>query len=55
MRLVYYYNDMNDEQKSEFRRQAFIPEEVSFELENFDEFYERRKEILTEKIRGLLG
>lgn len=55
MRLVDYYNDMNDSQKEEFRRQAFIPEDVSLELENFNEFYEKRKEILTVKIRQLLG
>ena len=54
MRLVDYYNDMNDTQKEEFRKQSFIPEGVSLELENFDEFYERRKEMLTEKIRELL-
>lgn len=55
MRLVDYYNDMNDSQKEEFRKQAFIPEDVSLELENFNEFYEKRKEILTMKIRQLLG
>ena len=55
MRLVDYYNDMNDEQKAEFCKQAMIPEDVSFELEHFDEFYEKRKAILTEKIRELLG
>lgn len=43
MRLVDYYNDMNDAQKEEFRKQSFIPEGVSLELENFDEFYEKRK------------
>ena len=55
MRLVDYYNDMNDEQKAEFCKQAIIPDGVSFELEHFDEFYEKRKAILTEKIRELLG
>lgn len=55
MRLVDYYNDMNDEQKKEFRRQALIPPEVSLEFEKFDEFYEQRKAVLTEKIRELLG
>jgi hypothetical protein len=55
MRLVDYYNDMNDSQKEEFRKQAFIPEDVSLELENFNEFYEKRKEILTVKIKELLG
>lgn len=53
MKLVYYYNDMNDEQKAEFCKQSFIPEGISLEIENFDEFYEKRKAILTEKIRAL--
>lgn len=55
MRLVDYYNDMNDEQKAMFRRAALIPDDVSLELENFEEFYEKRKELLTAKIRHLLG
>lgn len=55
MRLVDYYNDMNDEQKAEFCKQAIIPDGISLELEHFDEFYEKRKAILTEKIRELLG
>ncbi|QCJ40836.1 DUF262 domain-containing protein [Bacillus sp. S3] len=55
MRLVDYYNDMNDEQKAKFCKEAIIPDGVSFELEHFDEFYEKRKAILTEKIRELLG
>lgn len=55
MRLADYYNDMNDVQKAEFIKQSLIPEGVSLELENFEEFYEARKAILTEKIRELLG
>jgi uncharacterized protein with ParB-like and HNH nuclease domain len=55
MRLVDYYNDMNDEQKGEFCKEAIIPDGVSLELEHFDEFYEKRKAILTDKIRALLG
>lgn len=54
MRLADYYNDMNDEQKSEFRKQAIIPNELSLELECFDDFYEKRKAILTARIRQLL-
>mgnify|MGYP003533505222 FL=1 len=54
MRLMDYYNDMNDTQKVEFCEQSFIPKDVSLELENFEEFYEKRKEILTDKIRELL-
>ena len=45
-----YYNDMNDGQKAEFQKQAFIPDGVGLELEHFEEFYEKRKEILTAKL-----
>lgn len=55
MRLIDYYNDMNDEQKAEFCKQAIIPDGVSLELEHFDEFYEKRKAILMDRIRTLLG
>ena len=46
---------MNDEQKAVFHKEALIPDGVSLELENFEEFYEKRKELLTAKIRQLLG
>lgn len=55
MRLIDYYNDMNDEQKAEFRKQAIIPDGVSLELEHFDEFYEKRKAVLMDRIRASLG
>ena len=55
MRLVDYYNDMNDEQKSEFQKQAMIPDGVSLEIEDYEKFYIARKIVLTEKIRELLG
>ncbi len=54
MRLVDYYNDMNDDQKEEFRKQAMIPEDIHLEIEDFEKFYEARKVILTERIRELL-
>lgn len=54
MRLVDYYNDMNDMQKAEFCNQAMIPQSVSLEIEDFEIFYEARKVVLTEKIRELL-
>lgn len=54
MRLVDYYNDMNDEQKVEFCKQAMIPQDVSLEIEDFEKFYEERKAILAERIRDLL-
>ncbi len=55
MRLADYYNEMNDEQKAEFNKQAIIPQGVSLEIENFEEFYNKRKELLAAKIRELLG
>ena len=55
MRLIDYYNDMNDEQKTAFYKQALIPEGVSLEIEHFEDFYNKRKEILSTKIRELLG
>ena len=55
MRLIDYYNDMNDEQKAEFCKQAIIPQDVSLEIEDFEKFYEARKAILMERIRELLG
>ena len=54
MRLIDYYNDMNNTQKVEFCKQSFIPKGVSLELENFEEFYEKRKEILADKILKML-
>jgi hypothetical protein len=41
--------------ETEFRREAIIPDGVSLELENFEEFYEKRKALLTARIRQLLG
>ena len=55
MPLIEYYNDMNDDQKAEFRKEAFIPDDIGLELEHFEEFYEKRKEILAAKLRALLG
>lgn len=55
MRLIDYYNDMNDDQKSEFSKQAIIPEGESLELGKFDEFYAKRKAVLMGRIRILLG
>lgn len=54
MPLIDYYNDMNDEQKKIFYSQALILEGVSLEIDKFNEFYEKRKQLLTEKIKKLL-
>lgn len=55
MPLIDYYDDMNDDQKAEFCKTAFIPDGVGLELEHFEEFYENRKEILAKKLKTLLG
>jgi len=55
MRLIDYYNDMNDEQKKKFLAEAMIPYDVSLEIEDFEKFYEERKKVFIEKIRNLLG
>lgn len=54
MSLVDYYNDMNNEQKSEFCKQSIIPEAALLELEDFDAFYEKKIALLTVRIRQLL-
>ncbi len=46
---------MNTDQQEAFRKQAMIPEGVSLGIEHFGEFYEKRKIILAERIRALLG
>ncbi len=55
MPLMDYYNDMNAEQQEEFRRQAMIPEGVPLGIEHFEEFYNKRKDILAKRIKALLG
>ncbi len=53
MSLLDYYNDMNEDQKALFKKQAYIPD-TSLEFTNFGVFYEQRKALLEEKIKSLL-
>lgn len=53
-RLIDYCNNMTDEQKQEFYKKSIIPQDVSLEFDNFEEFYEKRKQLLKEKILELL-
>ena len=55
MRLIDYYNDMNEQQRKQFREQAMIPDGESLEFSNFMNFYNSRKELLRNKIKGLLS
>ncbi len=53
-RLIDYCNNMTDEEKQEFYKKSIIPQNVSLEFDNFQEFYEKRKQLLKEKILELL-
>lgn len=55
MPLIDYYNDMNDEQKEIFVKQAIIPKDTSLEISKFGLFYEKRKALLVERLKKLLG
>ncbi|ULQ61034.1 DUF262 domain-containing protein [Brucepastera parasyntrophica] len=55
MRLIDYFDEMNDEQKALFISQAMIPNDISLEFEDFSKFYEARKNLLVNKIKELLG
>ena len=55
MRLIDYYNDMNDQQKALFREEALIPDGVSLELSQFGEFYESRSKVLRERLLELMS
>ena len=54
MSLLDYYNDMTEEQQTEFYKNSFIPENVSLEISNFGKFYEKRKELIINKIKEIL-
>ena len=54
MSLQEYYDEMNNEQKQFFYKQALIPENTSLGFEFFEDFYNKRKEILSKKIKELL-
>lgn len=53
-RLIDYCNNMTDEQKQEFYKKSIIPQDVSLEFDDFEVFYEKRKQLLKEKILELL-
>jgi len=55
MRLIDYYNDMNEDQQKTFLSQAMIPEGTSLELKDFDTLYSIRKENILAKIKDLVG
>jgi hypothetical protein len=54
MRLVDFYNDMTSEQQANFRKEAMIPDNTTLELEDFEDFYEKRKALMAKKLRELM-
>lgn len=49
-----YYDSMSEDAQKEFVKNSFIPEGISLDLINFDEFYEKRKQLLISKIKELV-
>ena len=54
MPLAYYYENLSTEDQERFRNEAMIPNNVSLEIDDFNDFYEERKKLLAIKIRDLL-
>lgn len=55
MPLEQYLNEMTTQQQIEFKRNSYIPEDVSYDIGHFEEFYNKRKALLKTKIKSLLG
>ena len=53
--LIEFVGGMNLETRERFMETAMIPDGASLDIEQFEEFYEERKAVLTKKIRELLG
>ena len=52
--LRQYFNEMPPEQQENFRNHAMIPEDLPLDIEHFGDFYNKRKEILANRIKALL-
>ena len=53
--LEVYTNSMTEEQRRDFCEKALIPEDVSLSLNHFDDFYEKRKALLAQHLKVMLG
>jgi hypothetical protein len=53
--LEIYINSMTSAQKQEFYEQAIIPEDASLSMSHFGEFYDKRKNLLVQRLRKLLN
>ncbi len=55
MSLQQYFDDMIAQQQADFKKNAYIPENQSLYIANFENFYNERKKLLKAKIASLLG
>lgn len=55
MRLIDYYNDMIEESQQKFLAKSLIPSDSSLEFEDFENFYNKRKQMLADKIKEVLS
>ena len=53
MPLQEYYDDMTEAEQEAFKQNSYIPDE-SLNIINFANFYDKRKELLIEKIKSLI-
>lgn len=54
MELIDFYNDMTPEQKKKFIKNAMIPDVSLLDIDDFEEFYSKRKMMIIEKLTKLL-
>lgn len=53
--LSIYLDQMNPNDREVFKQRAFIPENVSLDISEFDKFYKERSKLLIEKIKELVN
>ena len=53
--LDIYVNSMTEKQKTDFYEQALIPSDISLNIKDFNDFYEKRKTLLTQRLKDLLN
>ena len=51
-----WFEEVNktDDEKRDYCAKHYLPKETSFEFSNFEEFFEKRKEMIKQKFRELL-
>jgi hypothetical protein len=54
--LVKWVNETykSEDEKKEYYRRHYIPESVSLEVENFEDFFDKREELLKDKFKEIL-